>query len=75
MSEAKEDRPNNINYDEPPSIIVDDEDDVFPADLRDFRKPRACTLPPEIIATPPVDKMPSALPFPNNFLTPTTKQG
>ena len=60
-------------YDDPPSILVDDEDDVFPADLRDFRKPRACTLPPEFMGTdPPINEMPRAMPPPpNNFLTPT----
>ena len=57
---------------DPPSILVDDEDDVFPADLHDFRKPRAYTLPPEFMGTPPINEMRSAMPPPpNNFLTPT----
>lgn len=52
LSESKENLENNVNYDGPPSILIDDEDDVFAADDRDFRKPRACTLPLEYVGTP-----------------------
>ncbi|CAB4024954.1 maternal embryonic leucine zipper kinase, partial [Paramuricea clavata] len=73
ISESRENIENEIYHDNPPSILVDDEDDVFSADLRDFRKPRACTLPPEFMGTPPINEMPSATRTspPRTFLTPS----
>ena len=73
ISDSKDNKENELNNcGDPPTVVyVDDEDDVFPAELRDFRKPRAFTLPPEIMATPPADVMKRDLTPPNNFLTPS----
>lgn len=62
-----------MNHDEDsPSIIVDDEDDVFPVGLRgDYRKPRSCTLPFEFMGTPPIAEAPGPKQHPSNLLVPS----
>ncbi|XP_046852119.1 maternal embryonic leucine zipper kinase-like [Xenia sp. Carnegie-2017] len=49
LSETVENNEDESFSSDLPSLLVDDEDDVFPDDLLDFRKPRACTLPLEFI--------------------------